>query len=262
MARRRFAARKRVRRGASPEEYVRAYQTYQRCHGDSLWEFLAHFQRLWWDAAFHGSVTGYDGIVRLMSLLPNEWREWATVEAEETLRHQWRQDVPVSGSLKQGHLAQQQGVGLRLCPRHHQHNHLLPRAPLLSQRPSAEHRRLPGRGRPLTEQAIGWWISNYPWIIQGEYLKVQLLPQMQQTTGGICKSGTDACFNCGKTGHFAKHCPNKTPVTGAKPHPSAQRPQLCAMNVQPRANPQQPPRNQPQRPRLPTLAQSYAMRQK
>ena len=83
MARRRFTARKRVRRGASPAEYVRAYQTYRRCHGDSLGEFLAHFQRLWWDAAFHGSVTGYDGIARLLSLLPNGWREWATMEARE-----------------------------------------------------------------------------------------------------------------------------------------------------------------------------------
>ncbi|KAG6405850.1 hypothetical protein SASPL_133444 [Salvia splendens] len=70
-------------RGASPEEYVRAYQTYQRCYGDSLGEFLAHYQRLWWDAAFHGSFTGYDGIVRLLSLLPDGWREWATMVADK-----------------------------------------------------------------------------------------------------------------------------------------------------------------------------------
>ncbi|KAG6433552.1 hypothetical protein SASPL_105166 [Salvia splendens] len=73
----------RVRRGASPEEYVRAYQTYQRCYGDSLGEFLAHFHILWWDAALHGSVTGYDDIVRLLSLLPDEWREWSTMVDEE-----------------------------------------------------------------------------------------------------------------------------------------------------------------------------------
>ncbi|KAG6427680.1 hypothetical protein SASPL_111926 [Salvia splendens] len=72
-----------IRRGASPEEYVRAYQTYRMCYGDSLGEFLAHFQRLWWDVAFHGSVTGYDGIVLLLSLLPDGWREWATMVAEE-----------------------------------------------------------------------------------------------------------------------------------------------------------------------------------
>ncbi|KAG6382415.1 hypothetical protein SASPL_157923 [Salvia splendens] len=71
------------RRGASPEEYVRAYQTYQRCYGDSLGEFLAHNQRLWWDAAIHGSVTGYDGIARLLSLLPDGWREWATMVADK-----------------------------------------------------------------------------------------------------------------------------------------------------------------------------------
>ncbi|KAG6421646.1 hypothetical protein SASPL_118203 [Salvia splendens] len=69
--------------GASPEEYVRAYQTYQRCYGDSLGEFLAHYQRLWWDAAFHGSVTRYDGIVRLLSLLPDGWKEWATMVADK-----------------------------------------------------------------------------------------------------------------------------------------------------------------------------------
>ncbi|KAG6403741.1 hypothetical protein SASPL_135970 [Salvia splendens] len=57
--------------------------TYQRCYGDSLGEFLAHYQRLWWDAAFHGSVTGYDGIVRLLSLLPDGWREWATMVADK-----------------------------------------------------------------------------------------------------------------------------------------------------------------------------------
>ncbi|KAG6390913.1 hypothetical protein SASPL_148658 [Salvia splendens] len=39
--------------------------------------------RLWWDAAFHGSVTGYDGIVRLLSLLPDGWREWATMVADK-----------------------------------------------------------------------------------------------------------------------------------------------------------------------------------
>ncbi|KAG6403502.1 hypothetical protein SASPL_135725 [Salvia splendens] len=60
-----------------------AYQTYQRCYGDSLGEFLAHYQRIWWDAAFHGSVTGYDGIVRLLSLLPDGWREWATMVADK-----------------------------------------------------------------------------------------------------------------------------------------------------------------------------------
>ncbi|KAG6394952.1 hypothetical protein SASPL_145543 [Salvia splendens] len=35
------------------------------------------------DAAFHGSVTGYDDIVRLLSLLPDGWREWATMVADK-----------------------------------------------------------------------------------------------------------------------------------------------------------------------------------
>ncbi|KAG6382837.1 hypothetical protein SASPL_157444 [Salvia splendens] len=69
--------------GDAARPYERAYQTYQRCYGDSLGEFLAHYQRLWWDVAFHGSVTGYDGIVRLLSLLPDGWREWATMVADK-----------------------------------------------------------------------------------------------------------------------------------------------------------------------------------
>ncbi|XP_057786120.1 uncharacterized protein LOC131003607 [Salvia miltiorrhiza] len=76
MARTVFTRRRPLPPWASPEEVERSYRTYAPCHGDNLGQFLVGFHRHWVEASAHG-VSGYDGILRLILLLPSEWQGWA-----------------------------------------------------------------------------------------------------------------------------------------------------------------------------------------
>ncbi|KAL1560450.1 hypothetical protein AAHA92_10658 [Salvia divinorum] len=73
---------------ASIEAVIRAYRTYRRCYRDTLPQFIAHYERLWTRAHQHG-VTAYDGIIRLVYLLPEEWQGWAMITARRYVRCQY-----------------------------------------------------------------------------------------------------------------------------------------------------------------------------
>ncbi|XP_047979050.1 uncharacterized protein LOC125220967 [Salvia hispanica] len=90
-------------------------------------------------------------------------------------------------------------------------------------------------------------------------------PKCNKVHTGICRAGTDICFVCGRNGHFARNCPNKTSGVGARSNQPAYRTQLQAVQMQPWQPPQFPPppkQQHPRRPSLPSQARAYALRQK
>ncbi|XP_041999968.1 uncharacterized protein LOC121749462 [Salvia splendens] len=97
--------------------------------------------------------------------------------------------------------------------------------------PRAQPDHKKGAHGPCRPQNGGYQAT--PGSFKGNVSKSSPCPRCSRLHGGICKVGSDTCFNCGRAGHFGKHYPTKTPGMGAKPHPSAQRPQLRAMNIQP-----------------------------
>lgn len=84
---------------SSPESIIEEYQAYAPCQGDDLGEFLSIYYQLWSEAHKHG-VTGYGGITRLITLLPDQWRGWAVDMARDfiTRRYPW---YDVAGDLPQ-----------------------------------------------------------------------------------------------------------------------------------------------------------------
>ncbi|XP_042047692.1 uncharacterized protein LOC121793716 [Salvia splendens] len=84
---------------SSPESIIEEYQAYAPRQGDDLGEFLSIYYQLWSEAHKHG-VTGYGGITRLITLLPDEWRGWAVDMARDfiTRRYPW---YDLAGDLPQ-----------------------------------------------------------------------------------------------------------------------------------------------------------------
>lgn len=64
------------RANARSARVILRYQNYVPSPNDDMGEFLSHLRRLWTDAHQYG-VTGFDGIYRLIVLLPLDWQFWA-----------------------------------------------------------------------------------------------------------------------------------------------------------------------------------------
>ncbi|XP_047960550.1 uncharacterized protein LOC125205562 isoform X2 [Salvia hispanica] len=82
---------------------------------------------------------------------------------------------------------------------------------------------------------------------------------------GKCKVGTNKCFNCGKGGHFSRECPDRNAGVRGRQNYQGQRPQLRALQAEPRGKAVLPSAPQPKRQlqqRLPTQARAFALRQK
>ncbi|KAL1545792.1 hypothetical protein AAHA92_22476 [Salvia divinorum] len=88
MALQRFTHHRPLGPNASTEAVIRAYRMHRRCYGDNLPQFITHYERLWTRAHRH-RVTAYDGIVRLVYLLPEEWQGWAMMTARRYVRCQY-----------------------------------------------------------------------------------------------------------------------------------------------------------------------------
>ncbi|XP_057786936.1 uncharacterized protein LOC131004304 isoform X2 [Salvia miltiorrhiza] len=84
MARTLRTARKRVSIRATQDEIRWEYLHYGMCWRDTLGEFLAHFHEHWLAASMYG-ISSYDGIIRLLTLLPSDWKGWATSIASDYL---------------------------------------------------------------------------------------------------------------------------------------------------------------------------------
>ena len=46
----------------------------------------------------------------------------------------------------------------------------------------------------------------------GSYTQIALAPEVKQVLEQEIRGNTDACFSCGKTGHFANRCPKKEEI--------------------------------------------------
>lgn len=66
----------RKRNIARAARVIARYRNYAPSPNDDLGEFLSHYRRLWVDAHQYG-VTGFDGIYRVILLLPVDWQLWA-----------------------------------------------------------------------------------------------------------------------------------------------------------------------------------------
>ena len=80
------------------QQKLKAYRVYRKKDNVPMLEFVARFDTLW-KAVHEFEVTELDGIEKLIELLPNSWKEWATTTSK---RYTWYQDESddMKGDLK------------------------------------------------------------------------------------------------------------------------------------------------------------------